>query len=189
MPGLARTLAQKAQKLQAGMHCFAAEFFFQQSSCLVVGTPSKSQAAKKRKMKESSPDETPGDGREVSSTSSSIPSTLPLEATPFASSSSSLDGYADHLAELTLPEANGPSKTFSQNVATSGAWEALLPRLVYPLMEQEQARRGRNLGANEPPEVSQCGCTQREAKVLVVSFTCMCSSLYFYKYSLKGPCG
>jgi hypothetical protein len=187
MPGLARTLALRAQKLQAGMQLFAAEFFYQQHSYLVTGaTSSKPRGVKKRKIKESSPEETPGDEHEVSSTSASVPSTLPLEATPFASSASSLDGYANRLAELTESEMNGPSRTFAQNVATSGAWEALLPRLVYPLMEQEQARRGRNVSPSEPPTASQCSCKQREATVLVVSFTCMCHPLCFYKDSLKG---
>jgi hypothetical protein len=84
-----------------------------------------------------------------------------------------------------------PSCTFTQNVATSGAWEALLPRLVYPLMEQERARREMNVNPSErePPAAPQCSCMQREAKVLVVSFTCMCSPSYFYKDGLKGAYG
>jgi hypothetical protein len=146
---------------------------------------------KKRKIKESSPDETPGDENEASSASASISSALPLEATPFTSSASSLDNYTSSLAELSLPEANMPSRTFTQNVATSGAWEALLPRLVYPLMEQERARREMNVSPSEPepPAAPQCSCMQREAKVLVVSFTCMCSPSYFYKDGLKGAYG
>lgn len=84
-----------------------------------------------------------------------------------------------------------PSCTFTQNVAMSGTWEALLPRLVYPLMERERARREMNVNPSEPepPAAPQCSCMQREAKVLVVSFTCMCSPSYFYKDGLKGAYG
>jgi hypothetical protein len=147
------------------------------NSCLVPGpTSSKPPGAKKRKIQEPSPDQRPSHEPDASSTSASIPPSLPLEATPFASS---LDGYADCLSELLQPEATGPSRTFTQNVATSGAWEALLPKLVYPLMEQERARRGRDVGPLEPLITPQCSCLQREAVVLVVSFTCMYHRLCF----------
>ena len=71
-----------------------------------------------------------------------------------------LDSYANHLAELSLPEANRVSRAFAENVATAGAWEVLLPKLVYPLMEQEQARRQRNVGPSEPPTIMRCSCSQ-----------------------------
>jgi hypothetical protein len=136
-----------------------------------MGTaPSKPLGLKKRKIQESGPGETPSDEHGVSSTLASISPMLPLEATPF---DSFLDGYVNHLAESLQPEANRPSSAFAQNVATSGAWEVLLPKLVYPLMEQEQVRRGRNTGPSGPPTTTQCSCLQRNAKVLVVSFTSM----------------
>jgi hypothetical protein len=100
----------------------------------------------------------------------SAPPSLLLEAAPFASL---LEGYADHLSELSQPEANRPSRTTAQNIATLGAWQVLLPKLVYPLMEQQQARRGQDVGHSKPPTTSQCSCLQREAQVLVVSFTCI----------------
>jgi hypothetical protein len=131
---------------------------------------SKPRGTKKRKIKESSPDEIPSNEHDTSTPSASVPPSLLLEATPFGSL---LDGYADHLSELSQPEAKTQSRTFSQNVATSGAWEVLLPKLVYPLMERERARRGRDVGNSEPPTTAQCSCLKREAKVLVVSFTCM----------------
>ena len=50
-----------------------------------------------------------------------------------------------------------------------------MPRLVYPLMEQERQRR--NLNTSDPPTTTQCSCLQRDAKVLVVSFTSMLPSV------------
>ena len=130
--------------------------------------PSKPLGSKKRKIQQPGPDDTPSDGHGVSSPPASVPTMLPLEVTPL---DSLLDGYADQLSELSQPEANRPSRVFAQNVATSGAWEVLLPKLVYPLMEQEQCRRGRNAGPSEAPPTARCSCLQRDAKVLVVSFT------------------
>lgn len=144
---------------------------FQLSLCSITGTaPSKPLGLKKRKILESGPGETPSEEHGISSTLAPIPPMLALEATPF---DSLLDGYVDHLAQSLQPEANRPSSAFAQNVATSGAWEVLLPKLVYPLMEQEQVRRGRNTGPSGPPTTTQCSCLQQNAKVLVVSFTSM----------------
>jgi len=171
---VARTLALKAQKSRNGRWCLETESFLHSRSCLiVVSTPSKPLGSKKRKIQESGPDETaseePGPG--ATSILASTP-LLPLEETPFDSSP---HGYDNYLAELTPPEATRQSRTFAQNVATSGAWDLLLPRLVYPLMEQERGRR--NLSPSEPPTTTQCLCLQRDAKVLVVSFTSMLPSV------------
>lgn len=113
----------------------------------------------------------PSDEHQVNSIPAPTPPTLPLETTPF---DVLLEGYANHLADLCQPEVNTPSKAVAQNIATSGAWEALLPKLVYPLMEQEHARRRPNAGPSELPRAQQCSCLQQNATVLVVSFTSMC---------------
>ena len=131
MPGLARTLALKAQKSQTGVQQLAADSFLQVNSRFITGPEfSKPRGPKKRKIKESSPDEILSNEHDTSTPSASVPPSLLLEATPFGSL---LDGYADHLSELSQPEAKTQSRTFS--VATSGTWEVLLPKLVYPLME------------------------------------------------------
>lgn len=119
-------------------------------------------------MQASGPQQTPSDEHSPSSTPASVASTLPLEATPF---DSLLEDYSDRLAELSQPEANQPSRTFNENVATSAAWGALLPKLVYPLMAQQQSRKGRNARSSEFSTTHQCSCSQQDAKVLVVSFT------------------
>lgn len=82
-----------------------------------------------------------------------------------------LEDYSDRLAELSQPEANQPSRTFNENVATSAAWGALLPKLVYPLMVQQQSRKGGGARSSEFSTTRQCSCPQQDAKVLVVSFT------------------
>ena len=141
------------------------------NSCFVTQPASSiHHGTKKGKIRESSPDEIPSNEHDASSTLASAPPSLLLEAAPFASL---LEGYANHLSELSQPEANRPSSTTAQNIATSGAWQVLLPKLVYPLMEQQQARMGRDVSRSEPPTTARCSCSQRDAQVLVVSFTCM----------------
>jgi len=127
----------------------------------------------------SGPPKTPSDEHSPSSTPASIASTLPLEATPF---DSLLEDYSNRLAELSQPEANQPSRTFNENVATSAAWGALLPKLVYPLMLQQQSRKGRDTCSSEISTTHQCSCPQQEAKVLVVSFTS--KRCHFYPVSM-----
>ena len=129
--------------------------------------------SKKRKI-EPGPNETQAEEPVFSPTSTpgSTP-LLPLEAAPFDSSP---NDYAHYLGELSQPESNRLSRAVAQNVAAAGAWELLLPRLVYPLMEQEQGRR--NLGPAERPTKMPCLCLQKEAKVLVISFTSMYHQLY-----------
>ena len=117
----------------------------------------------------------PSDEHSPSSTPASVASTLPLEATPF---DSLLEDYSDRLAELSPPEANQPSRTFNENVATSAAWGALLPRLVYPLMVQRLSRKSGGVRSSEFSPTCRCSCPQHDAKVLVVSFTCKYGHFY-----------
>lgn len=173
MPGLARTLARKAKKLQNGMGVltvFSSAFIF-----IVDPGPASSLGSKRRKLEALGPQNTRPDEYSPSSTPASVASTLPLEATPF---DSLLEDYGDRLAELSQPEANQTSRTFNENIATSAAWAALLPKLVYPLMAQQQSRKGRNAGTSGFSTTRQCSCSQQDAKVLVVSFTSQCCRFY-----------
>jgi len=139
--------------------------FFPPPSCLFAGlSPGRPGGSKKRKIRPSDPNETPNEGN-PSSTPASTP---PLEAAPFESL---LEDYSNQLVELSQPEANKPTRTFTENVATSAAWGQLLPKLVYPLMAQQQSRKERNPCPSDSPTTPQCACSQREANVLVVSFT------------------
>lgn len=116
---------------------------------------------------ESGLNETPADEPVFSSipTAASIP--LPaLDSTPLDSLH---DDYINYDAELSQPDANRLSKAVAQNVATAGAWELLLPKLVYPLMEQERRRRN----PSEAPIAMRCLCVKKEEKVQVVSFSSM----------------
>ena len=145
------------------------EVFFHLPSCLFAGPhPARPLGSKKGRIQESAPNKTPSDEPGPSSTPASIPSTVSLEATPF---DSLLEDYSNRLVELLQPKADKPSRTFAENVATSAAWGVLLPKLVYPLMAQEQSRKGRNASLSDSPMTHQCSCSRREAKVLVVSFT------------------
>ena len=170
MPGLARTLAQKAKKLQNSKGALTK--FFHPPSCFSADpNPAHPPGSKRRKLQASGPSEAPSDEHRPSSTPASVTSTLPLEATPF---NPLLEDYSDQLAELSQPEANQPSRVFTENVATSAAWGALLPKLVYPLMVQQQSRNRRNASPSKPPTTPQCSCScsPKDAQVLMVSFTC-----------------
>jgi hypothetical protein len=86
MPGFARTLAQKAKKLEKGAGHLTTKFFFHLPSCLFAGAhPAGPLASKKRKIEKSGPNETPSDEGGPRSTPTSILSMLPLDATPFDS--------------------------------------------------------------------------------------------------------
>jgi hypothetical protein len=133
-------------------------FFFHLPSCLSAGPrPARPIGSKNRKIQVSAPNETPSDEPGPSSTPASIPSTVSLEATPF---DSLLEDYSNRLVELSQPEADKPSRTFTENVATSAAWGLLLPKLVYPLMVQEQSRKGRNASPSHSQTTRQCSCSQ-----------------------------
>ena len=174
MPGLARTLAQKAKKLQNSKGALTR--FFHLPSCLFADPdPARPPGLKRRKLQASGPSEALSDEHCPSSTPASVTSMLPLEATPF---DPLLQDYSDQLAELSQPEANQPSRAFTENVATSAAWGALLPKLVYPLMVQQQSRNRRNASPSKSPTMPQCSCSQKDAQVLVVSFTCRYSPFY-----------
>lgn len=69
-----------------------------------------------------------------------------------------------------VPQPNSKPQ-FEFRLATAGAWNVLLPRLVYPLMEAEYQRR--QPAEASPPTEAECSCVKRVAKVLVVSFTSM----------------
>lgn len=96
-----------------------------------------------------------------------------------------LDDYAEQVNELSQPEANQPSRTFARNVATSAAWAMLLPKLVYPLMAQQQSRTGRNMSPPKSQTIPRCPCPQQEAKVLVVSFTSKYPRVYYMLTALN----
>ena len=175
MPGLACTLAQKAKKLQKGMGVLT-KFF--SSTLMFICRPQPCQFSwlQKKKITGIRCKNTELDNHSSSSAApTSVTSTLPLEATPF---DSLLEGYSDQLAELSQPEVHPPSRTFTENGATSAASGALLPKLVYPLMAQQHWRKGGEASSSELSTTPRCSFPQQEAKVLVVSFTSTYGSFY-----------
>lgn len=129
------------------------------------GSPlSRPEGSKKRKIDVAEHDEPPS-----ASGSGAIPTPVTppvLEPLDFHSAGSALQDYMEELSKFSQLQVQGPSKAFITNVATSGAWALLLPKLVYPLMKQLWIRR---TGNNPAPE--SCPCVKQEAKVNIVSFT------------------
>lgn len=123
-------------------------------------TPSSS---KRQKIRAHDPDISSPLDQDAESSFDSTPLTSPPQAFP---PHSELDAYEGYISNLMAPDASKPSRSVAQKLATAGAWRALLPQLVYPLMAQ--LSRGKDA---EPQEAAPCSCAKREARVLVVSFT------------------
>lgn len=100
---------------------------------------------------------------------------LSLQNTPNGFSKDSLpfeEGLALGPDVLDSGEVLAETRQSEFRLAAAGAWNALLPRLVYPLMEAEQRRRQPENA--ELPKTVECRCVKRTAKVLIVSFQSMC---------------